>query len=135
MARQNESLIVLDAAFDREVQHDALGTISCGTLSVEYYWFDRWYNVFRFGGPGDGLRNFYCNINQPPTLKDRVLSYVDLDIDVVVNPDFSFRVLDLDEFENNAVKYGYPPELQTAAHSALKELISLIETRAFPFDR
>jgi len=135
LARQDGPLIVLDAAFDREVEHDILGTISLGTLSVEYYWLDRWYNVFRFGGPGDALRNFYCNINQPPSLDDHVLSYVDLDIDVVVHPDFSFQVLDLDEFESNAAKYGYPIELQTAAHVALRELINLIETRAFPFDK
>ena len=135
MARQDGALIVLNAAFDREIEHDLLGTISRGTLSVEYYWLDRWYNVFRFGGPDGALRNFYCNVNQPPSLNDHVLSYVDLDIDVVVNPDFSFQVLDLDEFEKNAVRYGYPLELQANARRALKELTNLIETRAFPFDK
>jgi protein associated with RNAse G/E len=135
VARQDGALIVLNAAFDREIEHDLLGTISRGTLSVEYYWLDRWYNVFRFVGPGGALRNFYCNVNQPPSLNDHVLSYVDLDIDVVVNPDFSFQVLDLDEFEKNAVRYGYPLELQANARRALKELTNLIETRAFPFDK
>jgi len=135
VARQDGALIVLNAAFDREIVHDVLGTISRGTLSVEYYWLDRWYNVFRFVGPGGALRNFYCNVNQPPSLNDHVLSYVDLDIDVVVNPDFSFQVLDLDEFKKNAVRYGYPLELQANAHRALKELTNLIEARAFPFDK
>ena len=135
MARQDGALIVLNAAFDREIEHDLLGTISRGTLSVEHYWLDRWYNVFRFVGPDGALRNFYCNVNQPPSLNDHVLSYVDLDIDVVVNPDFSFQVLDLDEFEKNALRYGYPLELQANARRALKELTNLIEARAFPFDK
>jgi protein associated with RNAse G/E len=133
LRQQEASLIVLDAMFDREIEHDLLGTISQGTLSVEYYWLDRWYNVFRFLGPEGALRNFYCNINQPPDFDGRVLSYVDLDIDVLVQPDFSFRILDLDEFEQNAVRYRYPFELQNCARKALDELVERIENRKFPF--
>ena len=135
LLRQEGSLIVLDAVFDREIEHDLLGTISQGTLSLEYYWLDRWYNVFRFLEPHGQLRNFYCNVNQPPVFDGIVLSYVDLDIDVLVEPDFSFKVLDLEEFERNAIQYGYPAELQLSARSALDELVGLIETRAFPFDQ
>jgi protein associated with RNAse G/E len=134
LVRQEGSLIVLDAIFDRQIEHDLLGTISAGTLSLEYYWLDRWYNVFRFQGPQGSLRNFYCNVNQPPCFDGRVLSYVDLDIDVLVEPDFSFRILDLDEFEYNAIRYHYPLEMQTRARSALDELVGLIEKRAFPFN-
>jgi protein associated with RNAse G/E len=125
---------VLDAMFDREIEHDLLGRISSGTLSIEYYWLDRWYNVFRFLNPAGELRNFYCNVNLPPSFDGRVLSYVDLDIDVVVEADFSFRILDLDEFELNAGRFNYPEELQTNARRALEELIELIQTRRFPFD-
>ena len=39
---------MLDAVFDEEIEHELLGTISSGTISTEYYWLDRWYNVFRF---------------------------------------------------------------------------------------
>ena len=61
-------------------------------------------------------------------------SFIDLDIDVLVKPDFSYRVLDLDDFEANASRYGYSAEVQETAHAALAELIRLIETRSFPFD-
>ena len=103
-------------------------------MSVEYYWLDRWYNVFRFLGPGGVLRNFYCNVNKPPTFDGQILSYIDLDIDVVVEPDFSFSVLDLDEFERNVLRYDYPLEIQINARSAVDELIGLIRARAFPFN-
>ncbi len=135
LVRQEGSLIVLEAMFDREIEHDLLGTISRGTLSIEYYWLDRWYNVFRFLEPQGTLRNFYCNVNQPPAFDGNVLSYVDLDIDVLVQPDFSFRILDLDEFERNAIRYGYPTELQKCARRALDELVAMIEKRAFPFNQ
>jgi uncharacterized protein len=134
LLRQEGSLIVLDAIFDREIQHDLLGTIHEGTISIEYYWLDRWYNVFRFLDARGSVRNFYCNVNQPPQFDGEVLSYVDLDIDVLVEPDFSFRILDLDEFDYNALRYDYPPELKHRAHAALNELVDLIQLRAFPFN-
>ena len=61
------------------------------------------------------------------------MSYVDLDIDVLVAPDFSYRVVDTDEFEANAVRLNYPPEVQRGAKESLVELLSLIEMRQFPF--
>jgi protein associated with RNAse G/E len=133
LLRQEGPLIILDAMFDREIEHDVLGNISQGTVSAEYYWLDRWYNIFRFQDAAGRLRNYYCNINQPASFDGEVLSYVDLDIDVVVNPDSSFQILDLEEFERNALRYSYPTELREKAHQALSELVELIKSRAFPF--
>ena len=132
--RQEGALVVLDARFEEEIQHDFLGTIALGTTSLEYYWLDRWYNVFRFSDPCGTLRNYYCNINIPPTFDGQVLSYIDLDIDILVDTDCSYRVLDLEEFEQNAARYGYAKEVRLGAEKALRELITLIESRHFPFD-
>ena len=123
LRRQDGPLLVLDAVFDEEIQHDLLGTISAGTISTEYYWLDRWYNVFRFSDPDQKLRNFYCNVNVPPQFDGRVLSYVDLDIDVLVEPDLTYKILDEDDFEENARRYAYPAEVQANARRALAELI------------
>jgi protein associated with RNAse G/E len=127
-------LLVLDAVFDEEIEHDLLGTISSGTISTEYYWLDRWYNVFRFSDANGRLQNFYCNINQPPSFDGRILSYIDLDVDVLVAPDFSYKILDLDDFEENAKRYAYPDDVQANARRALVELTGLIESGAFPFN-
>lgn len=134
LLRQEGNLLLLDAKFEEEVRHDLLGTIELGTLSLEYYWLDRWYNVFRFSSPSGELRNYYCNVNVPPTLDGAVLSYVDLDIDILVAADLSYRILDLEEFEENAARYGYSDEVKESAHRALSELVNLIEHRQFPFD-
>jgi protein associated with RNAse G/E len=127
-------LIILDAVFDEEIEHDLLGKVLSGTISTEYYWLDRWYNVFRFSSSDRVLQKFYCNINAPPQFDGRVLSYVDLDIDVLVEPDLTYRILDEDDFEQNARRYGYPEEIRANARRALTEVIGLIESRAFPFD-
>ena len=133
LARREGSLLVLDAKFETEVVHPLLGTIEPGTHSVEFYWMDRWYNVFRFTEPCGAVRNFYCNVNEPPRLENGTLSYVDLDVDVLVAPDLTYRVLDLDEFEINSRLYGYPADVRRNVGAALEELRSLIEARQFPF--
>ena len=133
VAKRAGSLIVLDAVFESDVQHQLLGDIARGTRTLEYYWLDRWYNVFRFLEDDGGTRCWYCNVNVPPTFDGRVLSYVDLDIDVLVQPDLSYEVLDLDEFEGNAERFKYSRETQRQARAALDELLSMIETRQFPF--
>jgi protein associated with RNAse G/E len=131
--RQEGSLIVLDAKFPEEVVHDLLGTIASGTHSLEYYWLDRWYNVFRFAQPNGELRNYYCNVNVPPTFDGETLSYVDLDLDILVEPDLSYQILDVEDFDRNAKLYGYSDEVQSKARQAVDELVTLIETREFPF--
>ena len=135
IAKTEGSLLVLDAVFDEEIEHDLLGTISSGTISTEYYWLYRWYNVFRFSDPERKLKSYYCNVNQPPNFDGRVLSYVDLDIDVLVAPDLTYRILDVEDFEENAKRYAYPHDVQENARQALVELTTLIELRAFPFNK
>ena len=133
LVRQEGSLLVLDGMFSTDIEHDLLGTIAAGTRSVEYYWMERWYNVFRFSQPTGELRNYYCNISVPPSFDGAILSYVDLDLDILVAPDFSYQILDEEEFERNATLYGHENELRTKARLALEELIVMIDQRAFPF--
>jgi protein associated with RNAse G/E len=135
LQRRDGPLIVLDARFAKQIDHEWLGTIASGTHSLEYYWLDRWYNVFRFAHPDGKLRNYYCNINVPPSFDGGTLSYVDLDLDILVAPDLTYRILDVADFERNAEDYCYPAEVQARSRQAVTELINLIETRQFPFDR
>jgi len=129
----DDSLIVLNAEFEYDVKHEVLGEIPRGTRTVEYYWLDRWYNIFRFLRKDGDTRLWYCNINTPPTLENDVLSYIDLEIDVLVKPDFTYQVLDVDEFEQNSKVFGYEDELRREVQRAIREVASLIETRQFPF--
>ena len=126
-------LIVLDAQFEVEVTHESLGAIPKGTRTIEYYWLKRWYNIFQFLEDDDSTRMFYCNVNTPPALEGNVLTYVDLDIDLLIGPDYSFQVLDLKEFKANAKLYGYSDQTRRNAQAAVEELKQMIEGRQFPF--
>jgi len=134
LIKQDGTLLLFVGKFDRDVVHEHLGVIRRGTVSYEYYWLDRWYNVFRFHEADGEFRNYYCNVNMPPTFDGRTLDYVDLDLDVLVKRDWTYTILDSDEFEENAVKHGFSADLCARAHNAVDELIKLIEAHQFPFD-
>jgi Uncharacterized domain/protein associated with RNAses G and E len=130
---ENEDFWLFIGEFENEISHPELGVIRRGTISYEYYWKNRWFNVFRFHEPEGALRKFYCNVNQPPKFERGVLDYVDLDIDVLVRKDFSFKILDLEEFAENSKIYGYSDELTSECMRSLEELKEMINRRDFPF--
>lgn len=132
LVRQDDSLLVFEGEFDQDVEHPDLGFIERGTISYEYYWLDRWYSIFRFHRPDGGFRNYYCNINMPPVFENGVLDYVDLEMDVLVWPDSTYQILDRDEYEQNAAKFGYPDALRNEVSQALAQLIAMAEEKTFP---
>ncbi len=134
LIEQRGTLLLFRGVFDREVHHPDLGHIEIGTVSYEYYWLDRWYNVFRFHRPNGRFRNFYCNINMPPELGDGFLDYVDLDLDLLSDTDGNFRILDEDEYLENSKAFGYSARIMDSVDAAVIELKSLIANRQFPFD-
>lgn len=120
--------------FESEIHHQKLGIIRRGTVSYEYYWKEKWFNIFRFHEPEGDLKFYYCNINLPPKFENNVLDYVDLDIDVLVQKDFTFEILDEDEFAENAKLYNYPENLKMETRKALESLLEIIRTKSFPFN-
>jgi uncharacterized protein len=130
---KQDSLLIFVGEFEEEVCHSKLGVIRRGTISYEYYWLNRWFNVFKFHEPEGELRNFYCNLNLPPKFENNVLDYIDLDIDVLVSKNFDIEILDRDEFDENSKLFGYSDKLITKTFEALKDILQLIEVRAFPF--
>jgi uncharacterized protein len=133
LIEETSDYYVFLGVFNSLVEHPKLGVIRPETVSYEYYWKQKCYNVFRFFEPEGTFRNYYCNINLPPVFLNGVLDYVDLDVDVLVWKDFSFEILDLEEFEENAERYNYSPEIRSKVEQSLSELLELIAAREFPF--
>ena len=129
---ESDDLIVLVGRFEFDVLHNDIGSIREGTVSFEHYWLDRWYNVFRFHEPDGALKCYYCNVAMPPTFDGLVIDYVDLDIDVITWPDKTREILDLDDFERNTIKFGYPDDIRGSALTALDELAALIDADGLP---
>ncbi len=134
LVERKDKLLSFIGKFEKEINHSKLGLIGRGTISYEFYWLDGWFNIFRFHEPDGSLRNFYCNVNMPPRFENKVLDYIDLDIDVLVWKDFSVEILDTDEFTENSKKYEYSVEIKNKTTESLRKILELIENRSFPFD-
>lgn len=134
LIEENDQWFVLAGEFARTIKHRELGTIERGTFSLEFYHKKKWFNVFAFYEPNGSFRNFYCNINLPPTLTGDVFNYIDLDLDVLIWNDGRVEILDEDEFAENTKKFSYDSEILNGVAQTLKEILSLYEQKIFPFD-
>ncbi|MCD9188033.1 MAG: DUF402 domain-containing protein [Pyrinomonadaceae bacterium] len=133
LVERKDSLYILQGTFDQEVNHRQIGVIRRATVSIEYFWIDRWFNIFKFISPDGKLLGHYCNISQPPHIFDSTLCFVDLDLDIFVDINLNIKILDEDEFAINCVKYKYPETIINKAKQTLGELIEMIEKKRFPF--
>lgn len=122
--------IVLQALFDREEVRLPLLTLRRGDRFIEYYYRDRWYNVFEVHAVEDGhLRGWYCNITRPARFEDQAVYAEDLALDLVVTPNGQLQVLD----EKDFAALTLSPEERRAALSALEELVAAASAQEAPF--
>ena len=121
---QSPEALVLEGRFESEVRHSELGLIANGTRSRETFIFGEWFNHFAFFEPDGQLRNHYFNVSMPVKVAGSEVDYVDLDIDVVVWPEGTVGVLDLDEFEQNSARFAYPADVRSTAIRVKDEILS-----------
>jgi uncharacterized protein len=116
---RDKNSITLEALFDRADMPFMDVVFKTGDRFVEYYYMDRWYNIFVIHDRDDGeIKGWYCNIGKPAVVEDGVVSYVDLALDLWVSADGKQTVLDEDEFEELELN----DELRAGALHGLDEL-------------
>ncbi len=77
---------------------------------------------------------YHCDTAFPATIEGRDITFVDLDLDVVLDANLRGVVRDFDDFAGNRVSMGYSDEAVTFAHVGVMLAWELVERRAFPFD-
>lgn len=129
---QDAEGLVLRAAFNVDARSVGPVTLRRGDVFHEFYYWDRWYNVYQIASPDGVLKGWYANVGEPARLaEDGSLQYVDLELDVWVNPDGSHVVLDEPEFES--LLAGEPDERRAASARAARDtLLAMVERRALP---
>jgi protein associated with RNAse G/E len=118
------------AVFERDGRDLGYVRFEKGDVFYEWYYFERWYNVFQVYSKDGVLKGWYCNVTAPAKV-DEELTFVDLALDLWVWPDMRYLVLDEDEFDELA-KSAYSAEDVAAAREALAELIRRAETNTLP---
>lgn len=122
LLQQDEHSIVLQALFDRDDMPFLDVVFKTGDRFVEYYYTDRWYNIFAVHDrEDDRVKGWYCNIGKPAVFEDSTVSYIDLALDLWVSTSGKQTVLDQDEFD--ALELS--EELRTGALHGLEELKEL----------
>ena len=120
--RRDAHSIVLEALFTRDDMPFIDVTFKKGDRFVEYYYSDRWYNIFVIYDRDSGnIKGWYCNIGEPAVIEAHLVSYVDLALDLWISTDGKQTVLDQDEFE----ALDLNGELRRGALSGLEELKNL----------
>ena len=131
----SEKRWVLHGVFGPEVgpHSERLGFYP-GDHTIEFYVVGDWANVYAVFSPDGQARGFYCNIGTPPEREGDSVIYTDLDIDLLVRADGSHMVLDEDEYQERADRFGYTAETRARVAATLRELVGRAERRAAPFD-
>ena len=122
MLRRDEHSLVLEALFDRADMPFMDVVFKTGDRFVEYYYSDRWYNIFVIHDrEDDKIKGWYCNVSEPAVIQDDVVSYIDLALDLWVSTNGTQTVLDEDEFEELQID----ETLRVKAREGLAELKEL----------
>jgi uncharacterized protein len=118
----HDHMIKIEALFDRADMPFMDVVFKNGDRFVEYYYTDRWYNIFAIHDRDDErVKGWYCNIGMPAVFKDGIVSYVDLALDLWISVDGTQTVLDEDEFGELKLDAA----LKGSARKALDDLRSL----------
>jgi protein associated with RNAse G/E len=96
--------------------------------SRNFYWFARPYNLSEVYQPDGRLKQIYIHIASPARIQDGLLSYVDLELDVVKRPGEPCCIRDEDEFSEACSQYGYSHEFQCSCRAAVDEALELIRS-------
>ena len=102
-----------------------------GDVMTEWFYDDRWYNVFKVeDDTGERLKGYYCNITRPAEISESTIAADDLALDVFVSPEGEITLLDEDDF----AALPLTDEERQSAREAVEQIRTLLSKRESPFD-
>jgi predicted RNA-binding protein associated with RNAse of E/G family len=129
--RRDDRAIVLRTGWDRAPLDVGFVVLEPGDRWTEYFYDDRWYNIFEICASDGRLKGWYCNITRPACISADEVAAEDLALDLWVGPDGEMQVLDEDEFDALLLT----AEEHEAAQNALAELQAMVAQGVGPFGR
>lgn len=122
--------VVIQAYWTRPAKDLGYTCFEPGDSFVEYYYTDRWFNIFDISTAGGRRKGWYCNVAQPASISEDTIEQIDLLLDVWVDPNGIPLVLDEDEFEADTT---LTHEQRAGARAGLQALLARLEARMEPF--
>lgn len=123
--QRDSRFMLLHARWDRDTIDIGFVTFELGDHLYEYFYTDRWYNIYELQAPDGTLKGWYCNITRPALFYADMIESEDLELDLFVSPDRQhIHLLDEDEYAARGIA-GYDPDAHHAALAAVDELRDL----------
>ena len=98
-----------------------------------FFYKDRWFNII------EQLKDygiyFYCNIATPYIIDEKVIKYIDYDLDLRVFPNGSFKILDRMEYRYHKKQMHYSSRLDFILKYELGSLIERVRIKKDPFNK
>lgn len=101
--------------------------------AILFFYKDRWFNII--GQLKDYGIYFYCNIATPVLIDNKIIKYIDYDLDLRVFPNGSFKILDRMEYKYHRKQMHYSNRLDFILKYELGNLIDMVRVREMPFDK
>ncbi len=118
--------VVIQASWTLPARDLGYTVFEPGDQFTEYYYTDRWYNIFDITHSDGTRKGWYCNVAEPAHIHEHVIEQIDLLLDVWVDPLGKALVLDEDEF---AADTTLTQEQRIGAQRGLQSLLQLLTTR------
>jgi protein associated with RNAse G/E len=122
--------VVIEAYWTMQTKELGYTRFEPGDRFIEYYYTDRWYNIFDIASAEGARKGWYCNIAEPAAIFADRIEQVDLFLDIWVDPKGHILILDEDEFEADRTLSN---ELRSRAWQGLDSLLKLIAERRETF--
>ncbi len=132
LVERRDGVVVIDALFNAPPRDLGYMKLENTDLFHEFYYADRWFNIFQVFAADGTLKGWYCNICKPARFQHHQIDFVDMVLDVFVYPDGRSLVLDQEEFQEKKQSI-YSPEDARQAEEAVTQLLEMARRGEHPF--
>lgn len=101
--------------------------------AVCFFWTKKWFNVISMIRK-NGIF-YYCNLATPSIYDGEAIKNIDYDLDVKLYPDWSYQILDGNEYNMHASAMHYSEDLKDVIDDQLQKLLKLMEEEKDPFNQ
>jgi predicted RNA-binding protein associated with RNAse of E/G family len=125
-----ENGVLLEASWQHARRDLGYTVFEPGDHFIEYFYSDRWFNIFAIATATGQRKGWYCNVAAPARIDAEQVTQVDLLLDVWVAPDGLPLILDEGEF---AADLTLTTEQRQGARQGLQDLLALLAARREAF--
>ena len=100
--------------------------------AISIYFKDKWRNmVAMFKKTG---LTYYVNLASPAIIENKVIKYIDYDLDIKMFPEKTIKLIDVKEYTFNRRRFSYSEDIDNILKFNVNEIKELMKKGQFPFN-